>query len=163
MKTPKEFDYDIWKDDEGHYYIRVKRTGEVTRVTQKIVREMWREIHRIERHRKNTTILDEDGNPHARVLSLDDNRVANSNLRSIQNEPWLVSRDRSFEDVEFEILEHAFLKTLTKKQRRVYYLHFKMRLTVPECARRIGINPRNVDKTIRAIKEKAKFFSDEGT
>ena len=76
MKTPKDFDYDIWKDDNGHYYIRVKRTGEVTRVSEEIVREMWREVHRMERHRKNTTILDEDGNPHARILSLDDSRVA---------------------------------------------------------------------------------------
>ena len=37
MKTPKDFDYDIWKDDDGHYFIRVKRTGEVTRVSEEVV------------------------------------------------------------------------------------------------------------------------------
>ena len=156
MKTPKDFDYDIWKDGNGHYFIRVKRTGEVTRVSEEIVREMWREIHRMERHRKNTTILDEDGNPHARILSLDDNRVTNSNLLSIQNEPWLVSKENAFERIELEMLESDFLKTLTEKQRRIYHLRFKMGLTVPECARRIGITSSNAEQLISRIKKKAK-------
>ncbi len=158
MKTPKDFDYDIWKDDDGHYFIRVKRTGEVTRVSEEIVREMWREIHRMERHRKNTTILDEDGNPHARILSLDDNRVTNSNLLSIQNEPWLVSKENAFERIELEMLEQDFLKTLTENQRRVYHLRFKMGLTVSECAKRIGTNKANIDKHILRIRKKAKIF-----
>ena len=158
MKTPKDFDYDIWKDDDGHYFIRVKRTGEVTRVSEEIVREMWREIHRMERHRKNTTILDEDGNPHARILSLDDSRVANSNLLSIQNEPWLVSKENAFERIELEMLEQNFLKTLTENQRRVYHLRFKMGLTVPECAEQLEINIRNTFKLIAQIRKKAKKF-----
>ena len=56
MKTPKDFDYDIWKDDDGHYYIRVKRTGETTRVSEEVVRELWRELYRMDKYRKDTTI-----------------------------------------------------------------------------------------------------------
>ena len=47
MKTPRDFDYDIWKDDSGYYYIRVKRTGETARVAKDIVRELWRDMYRI--------------------------------------------------------------------------------------------------------------------
>ena len=71
MKTPKDFDYDIWKDDNGHYYIRVKRTGETTRVSEEVVRELWRELYRMDKYRKDTTITDEDGSRHTRILSLD--------------------------------------------------------------------------------------------
>ncbi len=61
MKTPKDFDYDIWKDDDGHYFIRVKRTGEVARVSEEVVRELWLELYRMDKYRKDTTITDEDG------------------------------------------------------------------------------------------------------
>ena len=56
-------------------------------------------------------------------------------------------------------VEQAFLATLTEKQKRLCKLRFKMGLTVPECAKRVGANKRNVDKMIRLIREKAeKFF-----
>ena len=76
MKTPKDFDYDIWKDDDGHYYICVKRTGETTRVSEEVVRELWRELYRMDKYRKDTTITDEDGSQHTRILSLDENSAA---------------------------------------------------------------------------------------
>ena len=158
MKTPKDFDYDIWKDDDGHYYIRVKRTGETTRVSEEVVRELWRELYRMDKYRKDTTITDEDGSQHTRILSLDDSWAANPELLPTKNEPWLFGKENAFEELELEMLERDFLKTLTEKQRRLYHLRFKMGLTVPECAKRIGINSRNIDKMIRLIKKKAKVF-----
>ena len=158
MKTPKDFDYDIWKDDDGHYFIRVKRTGEVTRVSEEVVRELWMELYRMDKYRKDTTITDEDGSQHSRLFSLDDSWAANLELRPTKNEPWLLSRENSFEDIELEMLERDFLKTLTEKQRRVYHLRFKMGLTVPECAKRLEINVRNTFKLIGQIRKKAKIF-----
>ena len=137
MKTPKDFDYDIWKDDDGHYYIRVKRTGETTRVSEEVVRELWRELYRMDKYRKDTTITDEDGSQHTRILSLDDSWAANPELLPTKNEPWLLSKESAFENIELEMLERDFLKTLTEKQQRLYHLRFKMGLTVPECAKRI--------------------------
>ena len=158
MKTPKDFDYDIWKDDDGHYFIRVKRTGEVTRVSEEVVRELWMELYRMDKYRKDTTITDADGSQHSRLFSLDDSWAANPELRPTKNEPWLLSRENSFEDIELEMLERDFLKTLTEKQRRVYHLRFKMGLTVPECAKRLEINVRNTFKLIGQIRKKAKIF-----
>lgn len=70
-KIPKAFDYDIWKDDEGYYYVRVRRTGETTRVSNEVVRELWRESHNIDRYRRENTVKDKDNNPCTRLLSLD--------------------------------------------------------------------------------------------
>ena len=158
MKTPKDFDYDIWKDDDGHYFIRVKRTGEVTRVSEEVVRELWMELYRMDKYRKDTTITDADGSQHSRLFSLDDSWAANPELRPTKNEPWLLSKENSFEDIELEMLERDFLKTLTERQRRVYHLRFKMGLTVPECAKRLEINVRNTFKLIGQIRKKAKIF-----
>ncbi len=158
MKTPKDFDYDIWKDDSGHYYIRVKHTGETTRVSEEVVRELWRELYRMDKYRKDTTITDEDGSQHTRILSLDENGTASQKGHSAPNEAWLISRENAYDDIEFELLEQDFLKTLTMKQQRLYRLRFKQGLTVSECADRIGINTRNVDKMICLIRKKAKLF-----
>ena len=158
MKTPKDFDYDIWKDGDGHYFIRVKRTGEITRVSEEVVRELWMELYRMDKYRKDTTITEEDGSQHSRLFSLDDGWAANPELRQTKNEPWLLSKENSFEDIELEMLERDFLKTLTEKQRRVYHLRFKMGLTVPECAKRLEINVRNTFKLIGQIRKKAKIF-----
>ena len=40
MKTPRDFDYDIRKDDNSYYYIRAKRTVETTRISEDVVRKL---------------------------------------------------------------------------------------------------------------------------
>ncbi len=156
MKTPKDFDYDIWKDDDGHYYIRVKRTGEVTRVSEDVVRELWMELYRMDKYRKDTTITESDGSQHTRLFSLDDSWAANPELRPTKNEPWLLSKENSFEDVEVEMLERDFLKTLTEKQQRVYQVVVKEGHSISHCARLCGISPAAVFYSIELIKKKAK-------
>ena len=158
MKTPKDFDYDIWKDDDGHYYIRVKCTGETTRVSKEVVRELWRELYRMDKYRKDTTITDEDGSRHTRILSLDENSAASEKGHSAPSETWLISRENAYDDIEFELLEQDFLKTLTAKQRRLYHLRFKMRLSILQCADQIGTTESNAEQMLLRIKKKAKLF-----
>ena len=158
MKTPKDFDYDIWKDDDGHYFIRVKRTGEATRVSEEVVRELWMELYRMDKYRKDTTITEADGSQHSRLFSLDDSWAANPELRPTKNEPWLFSRENSFEDIELEMLERDFLRMLPERQKIIYQLRFKQGFTLEECAARIGTSRRNVDSLIRKIRKKAKLF-----
>ena len=158
MKTPKDFDYDIWKDDDGHYFIRVKSTGEVTRVSEEVVRELWMELYRMDKYRKDTTITEADGTQHSRLFSLDDSWAANPELRPTRNEPWLLSRENSFEDIELEMLERDFLRMLPERQKIIYQLRFKQGFTLEECAARIGTSRRNVDSLIRKIRKKAKLF-----
>lgn len=158
MKTPKDFDYDIWKDDDGHYYIRVKHTGGVTRVSEEVVRELWMELYRMDKYRKDTTITDADGSQHSRLFSLDDSWAANPELRPTKNEPWLLSKESSFEDIELEMLERDFLRMLPERQKTVYQFRFKQGFTLEECAARIGTSKRNVDSLIRKIRKNQNFF-----
>ncbi len=158
MKTPKDFDYDIWKDDSGHYYIRVKRTGETTRVSEEVVRELWRDLYRMDKYRKDTTITDEDGSQHTRILSLDEDSTASEKGCSAPTESWLVCRENAYDDVEFELMEQDFINTLTAKQRRLYHLRFKMKLSVLQCAEQIGTTESNAEQMLLRIKKKAKLF-----
>ena len=158
MKTPKDFDYDIWKDEDGHYCVRVKRTGETTRVSEDVVRELWRELYRMEKERKNATITENDGTRHTRLLSLDDSPAIHPELRPAQNAPWLVSQETAYEDVELAVLEQDFLKTLTAKQRKIYQLAIKEGQNISACAESCGISSPTVLSHVELIRKKAKLF-----
>lgn len=154
MKTPRDFDYDIWKNENGLYYVRVKRTGEVTQVSEEIVRELWLELYRMSQYRLNTTFIDADGCKQSRIVSLDEARDSDTD----DSDSCFVESENPYEPTETEMMESTFLRILTKKQRRVYHLRFEMQLSISECAKRLGVSSRNVDKLIRVIKDKAKCF-----
>ena len=161
MKTPRDFDYDIWKDDSGYYYIRVKRTGETARVSKDVVRELWRDMYRMEKYRQNATMTDKDGSRHARILSLDDNRAVNRHLYPVSNESWLISRENAYEEIELDLVERDFIKTLTEKQRQVYQIVMKEGRSISECAKLCGISPPSVINRLALIQKKARrFFHD---
>ena len=112
----------------------------------------------MDKYRKDTTITEADGSQHSRLFSLDDSWAANPELRPTKNEPWLFSRENSFEDIELEMLERDFLRMLPERQKIIYQLRFKQGFTLEECAARIGTSRRNVDSLIRKIRKKAKLF-----
>lgn len=159
MKTPREFDYDIWKDENGDYYVRIKRTGETARVSKEVVRELWMELYRMRKHRENNTITDENGNTHNRLLSLNSSgTVRGENRDSAEKDPWTVDKTDPFASVEFRLLEDEFLKCLTERQLEVYILRFKEQRTIPECARLNGMSVNAINRQIAAIRKKAKNF-----
>ncbi len=49
MKTPKEFDYDLWTTEDGKYMVRVKSTGEVTEVERDVMRVLRAEEKKMRR------------------------------------------------------------------------------------------------------------------
>lgn len=40
MKTPKEFDYDLWTTGGGECFVRVKATGDTTAVSVEVMRTL---------------------------------------------------------------------------------------------------------------------------
>lgn len=158
MKTSREFDYDIWKDDEGHYCVRVKRTGETVRVSKEVVRELWMELYRMRKHQQDNMIADEDGILHSRVRSLDDDSDPSGRVHRLTHEPWLMDCADPYAALEWKLLESDFLATLSEKQRTVYRLYFQTGLTAAECAAHTGTSVRNVEKLISLIRKKAKNF-----
>ena len=102
-----------------------------------------------------------DGSRRARILSLDDNRAVNRRLYPVSNESWLISRENAYEEVELELLEQDFLKTLTEKQRQVYQFVIKEGRSISECAKLCGISLPSVINRIALIQKKARrFFHD---
>ncbi len=158
MKTPKDFDYDIWKDDTGHYYIRIKHTGETVRVSSDVVRELWCELYRMKKFREESVIIGKDGSRQARILSLDDDRIDTPESCPAADNAWLISSECVYEDIELEMLEQDFLKTLTEKQLQIYQLAIKERRSISECARICRIAPPTVLDRIALIQKKAKKF-----
>ena len=154
MKTPRDFDYDIWKNENGLYYVRVKRTGEITQVSEEIVRELWLELYRMTQYRMNTTIVNEDGSMCSRLISLDEGISSDVDDQDAD----IIGSENPYDTVETEMMESTFLKILTKKQRWMYHLRFKLGLTISECAKETGTALSSTEQLIRRIKEKAKRF-----
>ena len=118
------------------------------------MRTIWLFDYYMGQKLKNDTITDEDGTKHRRIYSLDEERDSKERQQDVH---FIYPHD-PYEQLETEMMERDFLKTLTEKQRRVYYLRFVLELTISECAKRIGTNEANVNKHISKIKEKAKIF-----
>ena len=155
MKIPKDPDYDIWKDDDGYYCIRVKRTGEVvTGASEKIVRVFWLDQYYAKKRSKDSTITDKNGIKHRRIYSLDEDRDSNEERRDAH----FIHSQNPYEQLETEMMEHDFLKTLTKKQRQIYRLRVQEGRSISECARICGIAQPTVLDRIKQIQEKAKYF-----
>ena len=49
MKTPKEFDYDLWIAEDGRYMVRVKATREECAVSQAVFRKLRAEEKKLRR------------------------------------------------------------------------------------------------------------------
>ena len=49
MKTPIEFDYDLWTTEEGKCMVRIKRTGEVSEVDRQVMKVMRLEEKKMRR------------------------------------------------------------------------------------------------------------------
>ena len=67
MKTPKEFDYDLWKTADGRCMVRVKATGETCEVDQATMRFLRAEEKRLRRSMQWSS----SGNEKETILSLD--------------------------------------------------------------------------------------------
>ncbi len=49
MKTPKDFEYDLWISDDGACMVRIKSTGEVIEVEREVMRVPRLEEKRLRR------------------------------------------------------------------------------------------------------------------
>ena len=72
MKTPIEFDYDLWTTEEGKCMVRVKLTGEVCEVSRETMRVLRNEEKKLRRSKTGVPIAGcEDEDETATLLSLD--------------------------------------------------------------------------------------------
>ena len=103
MKALKEFDYNLWTTEENgvkKYFVGVKATGEVTEVDAEVMKVLRNEEKKMRRH------IEEEGELGA-PLSLD-SAVGDEN-----NSTWMTDTYNLAEDVQTEIMEVNFIRSLS--------------------------------------------------
>jgi len=153
MKTPIEFDYDLWTED-GRYMVRVKRTGEVCEVDQDTMRMLRAEEKRLRRSMRGAPVTGSDET--RTVLSLD---YVSENESEGMISAWLEDPRDFTCDFEYEAVVNEFRNLLTPNQEEVFSACILNEMTCKEYAQKKGIRSQSVQETIRYIKKKAeKFF-----
>ncbi len=156
MKTPKEFDYDLFKDEAGIPHIRVKRTGEVCEVNDATFRLLRNEAMAM--YRKQQSAMPSDGQPTAKVVV--------EQKTTITIYPCEMDEERNPErliaptDVEGEVINKLmfaeFYRSLTDKQREVFTECLMNGVSGLEFARLKERDVSCVYETIRGIQKKYK-------
>jgi DNA-directed RNA polymerase specialized sigma24 family protein len=156
MKTPKEFEYDLWKTEDGHYMVRVKRTGEECEVdldTMRLLRAEEQALRRSLQCPKNTA----NGASGTATYSLD-------HVPLLPNEAAVSGWSTDPSDMESEtmarLLTAAFRKLLTPRQLDVFEKCMLGGLSLREYSRQNGLTVNAVHETQSLIRKKfEKYFS----
>lgn len=154
-KTPSEFDYDLWKTEDGKYMARVKATEEVCEIDADTMRFLRAEEKRLRRSYtgcSQTLPLKEP------VLSLDS---FNQEIGDSLFPPCLESQGDLEKIVMANILVERFLAELTPKQLGVYKNCILGGKNFAEYGKELGFTRQDIHVCITAIRKKAKkFLSD---
>ena len=130
MKTPIDFEYDLWTTEEGKCMVRIKATGEVTEVDRAVMAVLRGEEKRL---RRNLAKEKNDEIGGATVLSLD-----------------------FADDIASEILEKQLIASLTDAQLDLYEKCIKGGMSLREYARAEGVNYKGAWKRKDQIQKKFK-------
>ena len=152
-KTPVEFDYDLWKTEDGRLMVRVKATGEECEVNAEVMRLLRAEEKKVRRHISETTITEEDGTVKSKILSIDSLPSDEMNESS-----WLADQSDFTKEVILETVEKEFRSQLTAAQREIYETVLLGGMKPYDYAKAKGISPSSVSQHIRAIQKRAKKF-----
>lgn len=157
MKTPKEFDYDLWKTEDGKYMVRVKRTGEECEVDQDTMRLLRAEEKALRRSFQGPedTSDSEKGKERITILSLD----YFASLPSKETTPaWLEDSTSMEEDTAVRLLTDEFLKLLTPRQLDVFKKCMQEGLSLREYSRQNGLTVNAVYEAQTFIRKKFKKY-----
>ena len=147
MKTPIEFDYDLWTTEDGKCMVRVKCTGEVTEVSPEVLKLLRAEERQVRKAAYNTS-NDTDNGKKPKVFSYDALPVEGCeslDLADATNETEAIITRLTIESVK---------KTLTPNQLNVFEAIFENGMSAREYARDSGKNHKSVLETVEAIRKK---------
>lgn len=158
MKTPKDFDYDLWITEDGQYMVRIKATREECAVSQEVFRKLRSEEKKLRREMDGvpTRNVDEDGRTiKAAMLSTDFVNVQGS---EDMGPSWLIDPHDFEQDLILQESLRELRKQLTKRQLEVFEKCLVGEMSLRDFADSKGIHFTSVDETVRAIRRKAKIF-----
>ena len=157
MKTPKDFDYDLWTSTDGRYFIRIKSTGETCEINHETMRLLRNEEKKLRRELQGITISVPSGKEKVSIpiimLSLD-SATTDANVQS----SWLED-PTDYEEVAITgMMEQEFSKLLTAKQRDVFIKCLIGGMSLTEYANENGTSVVATHHIIGYIRKKAKIF-----
>lgn len=126
MSRSFSHEFDFWKTKDGTYMVRVKFTGEVTKVSAEVMRLLWR--------------TEKKSMEHDEAMA-DDLPEADTDV---------------FEDTIARMLLAELKASLTERQLDVFEKHFEQGQPVAEYAKENHIVRQSVYDTIEAIRKKLK-------
>ena len=163
MYKNKEFEYDLWTTKDGHYYARIKATGDVCEVPKEIfqyLRCQEKESYRnqvLKRVITDNASADESTKRKAAVVFPLPLEPMKENM---DDSAWGYDEFDFTDIVSLSMMLTEFEQTLSKKQREVYTCIFKNRETVSDFAVRKEMCERSVWYILERIRKKAeKFFN----
>ena len=162
MRTPKDFDYDLWTTEDGKNMVRVKATGEVTEVSRQVMLAL--RSFEMKLKRSQTGIPVEGGKGTNATLMSVDFVSLDSSIGSCEKmtPAWLIDCHDMVDILETEELDKQFRTTLTKKQLSVYMEYILGSQTLEELSDKYHVSRPAIHKTLRQIRQKAKKFFGEG-
>ena len=161
MYKNNEFEYDLWKTEDGHYFVRVKSDGKVSEVTREVflfLRSQEKELYRRQELRKivsNDVNVDQSLKQKASIehplslMPMDED---------IEESAWEQSGEDIAELVCMNLMLTEFEQILSEPQFEVYTCILKNRETIQSFADRKGVSKRSVFYVLEKIQEKAKIF-----
>ena len=166
--SPAEFDYDIWKEDDGTYMVRLKDTGEVTPATPEVVRFLWREEKRVS---KECALFDENkaGDPeyvrkylfhHPLSLNVSPEHMGEDD--EAYGEEWYPSGANTENEALFNLMRAEIADQLSPRQRNAFKKCLLGEMGIYEYARTEKISFQSAYRTLQIVKEKMKKIFEEG-
>lgn len=153
MKTPKEFDYDLWKTEEGRYMVRVKETGEVCEADSATMRLLRAEEKRLRRSMQGAPAI--GSGEREIVLSLD---YVSTDESGEMTPVWLEDPS-NVEDMTLDkLLFSELLESLTEKQRELFTSCIQNGISLREFARSKRIDFKSARERMEQIQKKYKKF-----
>ncbi len=150
MKTPKEFDYDLWTE-EGRNMVRVKRTGEVCEVDADTMRMLRAEEKRLRRSMRGVPAA--GSGERETVLSLD---YASADESGEMTPAWLED-PANVEDMTLDkLLLSELLESLTEKQRELFVSCVQNGMSLRAFARSKGLVIKTAEERMKQIQKKYK-------
>lgn len=156
MKTPIEFDYDLWTTEDGKCMVRVKGTGEVTEVDRDVMRLLRAEEKKLRRTYGTRDSSEEEKGDNSSlgiILSLDS--LPDDEVKAAS---WLADSKNYTDDVLTDILLGDFKQTLNPLYLSVFESCIINGTTVRQYAAEHNISKSYVSKIENALKEKLKNF-----
>ena len=146
MKTPKDYDYDLWttvENGEKKYWVRVKITGDVSEVSQEIMKFLRSEEKSVRRMKEPSQ--DQEGD-----LSLD------TTYDDEYRESWMMDATDVADEVMARLLSEELMQNLPNRQRDIYLSCMVEGMSIREYCRQHHLSYGAAISAVETVRKKFK-------